>query len=96
MLIKHFSEEIEEEFSKGGKRSIYLCNNVPLVNQQTEYIRNHTQFKVGEYYGDKLIDNRKLDSWSKEMWNNELENNQVLVLSSQILVDMLNHSFLGI
>ena len=95
MLNKHFSEEICCEFSKGGKRTIFLCNNVPLVQQQTEYIRKNTNLEVGEYYGDKLIDGKKLYSWSKETWEKELEKNHILVMSSQILVDMTNHSFLG-
>jgi endoribonuclease Dicer len=96
MLIKHFAEEIDCEFSKGGKRTIFLCNNVPLVEQQAEYIRNHTNLGVGEYYGEKLINGNKLDSWSKETWDSELEKNHILVMSSQILVDITNHSFLGI
>ena len=96
MLIKHFSEEIEDEFSSGGQRTIFLCNNVPLVIQQAEYLRKHNNLNVGEYYGDKLIDGKKLDLWSKEIWKKEFEKNQILVMSAQVLVDLTNHSFLSI
>lgn len=96
MLIKHFAEEVEKPYSQGGRRTIFLANNVPLVVQQAEFIRTHTYLNVGEYYGDKLIGNKLLDSWDRETWYKELENNHILVMSPQIFIDMLNHSFIGI
>jgi endoribonuclease Dicer len=63
--------------------------------QQAEFIRTHTYLKVGEYYGDRLIDERVLDFWDQPTWDKELEENQILVMSPQILVDMLQHNFIG-
>jgi endoribonuclease Dicer len=96
MLIKHFSDQIQKEFSKGGKRTIFLANTVPLVQQQADFIRKHSHLNVGEYFGDKKIDDRILDSWDQEIWNKELEKNNILVMSPQILLEMILHSFLGI
>jgi endoribonuclease Dicer len=96
MLIKHFAEEVEKPYSEGGRRTIFLANNVPLVIQQAEFIRSHTYLNVGEYYGDKLIGNKLLDSWDKETWTKELEKNHILAMSPQIFIDMLNHSFISI
>ena len=73
----------------------FQANNVPLVIQQAEFLRNHTYLKVGEYYGDRLIDDKVLDYWDQPTWDKELETNQILVMSPQILVDMLQHSFIG-
>jgi endoribonuclease Dicer len=95
MLIKHFAEQVEKPYSQGGRRTIFLANNVPLVMQQAEFLRNHTYLNVGEYYGDRLLDNKLLDCWDQTTWDKELEKNQILVMSPQILVDMLQHSFIG-
>ncbi len=95
MLIKHFSDQIQKEFSKGGKRTIFLANTVPLVQQQADFIRKHTHLNVGEYFGEKRIDDRILDAWDKEIWNRELEKNSILVMSPMILLEMILHSFLG-
>jgi endoribonuclease Dicer len=96
MLIKHFAEQVEKPYSQGGRRTIFLANNVPLVMQQAGFLRSHTYLNVGEYYGDRVIDDKILDYWDQSTWDKELENNQILVMSPQILVDMLQHSFIGI
>lgn len=96
MVINISSEDTGPPYSKGGKRTIFLANTVPLVIQQAEYLRRHSHLKVGDYYGAKLIDDKLLDTWDKQIWDNELENHQVLVMSPQILVDMIQHSFIGI
>ena len=96
MLIKHFAEEVNTPYSQGGRRTIFLANNVPLVIQQAEFLRAHTHLNVGEYYGERLIGDKVLDFWDQPTWDKELEKNQILVMSPQILVDMLNHSFIGI
>jgi endoribonuclease Dicer len=91
MLIK----ELSLDNSITGKRSVFLANNVPLVQQQAKYIRENTFLNVGEYYGDCKINGKILDSWNKEIWDKEIANNEILVMSAQILVGLLTHSFLG-
>jgi hypothetical protein len=38
----------------------------------------------------KRINNKVIDSWNKKMWENELNSKQVLVMSAQILIEMLH------
>uniref|UniRef100_UPI003AFB824B AncD1D2 n=1 Tax=synthetic construct TaxID=32630 RepID=UPI003AFB824B len=91
MLIKELAHEIRGPFNEGGKRTFFLVNTVPLVNQQAKVIRKHTSLKVGEYVGDMGV-----DSWNKEKWNQEFEKHQVLVMTAQIFLDILNHGFISL
>lgn len=93
MLIKELSEAL---LSIGEKKTIFLANTVPLVTQQASFIRRHCPLDVGEYYGDRVIEERLLDYWDQSIWDRELSNNQVLVMTPQILVDMIQHSFIDI
>jgi endoribonuclease Dicer len=95
MLIKELINSILVPFDQGGKRTIFLVNTVPLVLQQAEVIRRHTDLKVGDYFGEKKINNRIIDSSDKKMWENELNTKNVLVMSAQILVEMLSHNYIS-
>ena len=95
-LIKELSHSTEKTYSQGGKRSFFLAPNVPLVIQQAEYLKERLPLKVDFYYGDKIIDEKVADDWTQSIWNKELEQNQVLVMTPKVLVEMLNHDYLGI
>lgn len=94
MLLNHLSSDIEKAYSKGGMRSIFLANNVPLVTQQAEFLRSQTHFQIGDYYGEKRIGNKVLDVWDLQIWENQLEDNQVLVMTPKIFENMIDHSFI--
>lgn len=96
MLMNSMSDQCEFPYSKGGKRTIFLANTVPLVKQQSVFLNQQTHLKVGEYYGSRVIDQKLLDTWDKNIWDKELEKHQVLVMSPQILVDLIHHNFIGL
>ncbi|XP_020280276.1 endoribonuclease Dicer [Pseudomyrmex gracilis] len=89
MLLKYLSKDLHIPYNEGGKRSIYIVNTVVLVIQQTEYLRRHSGLTCNGYSGDMHV-----DFWSKDKWITEIENNQVLVMTSQIFVDLLLHGFM--
>jgi endoribonuclease Dicer len=93
--MKDLANSILVPYEQGGKRTIFLVNTVPLVQQQADVIRRHLDVKVGDYYGEKRINNKVIDSWDKKMWENELNSKQVLVMSAQILVEMLTHNYIS-
>ncbi len=102
MLIKEMSHSVRESLSKGGKRTIFLVNtgkflidnylkylfdlSVQLVEQQSEYIRKHTDLTVGIYYGELGV-----DLWKKDQWDIEFENHQVLVFTAQVFLNLIDH-----
>lgn len=95
MLIKELSRSTETPYSSGGFRSVFLAPTVPLVEQQYKYLEIHTSVKLNYYCGSKVINNKILDHWDKNIWDKEIENNQLLIMTPKILVDLIQHSFLG-
>ncbi|XP_047345738.1 endoribonuclease Dicer isoform X1 [Vespa velutina] len=89
MVLKKLSVDIQKLYSQGGKRTIFVVNTVPLVTQQAEYIARHTGLSCKGYCGDM-----KVDFWTKEIWLKELDEQQVLVMTSQIFLDIINHAYL--
>ncbi|KYQ55277.1 Endoribonuclease Dicer [Trachymyrmex zeteki] len=88
MLLKHLSRDLRKPYQKGGKRSIFVVNTVALVEQQSTYIRRHANLKCKGYSGDM-----KVDFWTEEDWMIEIEDHQVLVMTSQIFLNLLIHRY---
>lgn len=78
------------KYSNGGKITIILVNSVPLVDQHAKYVSNHTNFQVGQYTGDM-----NLDFWPKDKWYEEYDKYQVLIMTSQILLNNITQNFIG-
>lgn len=78
------------KYSEGGKITIILVNSVVLVNQHAKYVANHTTFKVGQYTGEM-----NLDFWPRDRWYEEYDKYQVLIMTSQILLNIINQFFIG-
>ncbi|XP_025264753.1 endoribonuclease Dicer isoform X1 [Camponotus floridanus] len=89
MLLKHLSADVRKPYNQDGKRSIFVVNTVALVLQQSDYINRHTDLTCKGYSGDMQVDH-----WKEEQWLTELKENQVLVMTSQILVDILSHGYM--
>ncbi|XP_018402854.1 PREDICTED: endoribonuclease Dicer [Cyphomyrmex costatus] len=89
MLLKHLSRDIRKSYQEGGKRSAFIVNTVALVEQQSQYIQRHTDLKCRGYSGDM-----KVDFWSHEEWLSEIEAHEVLVMTSQIFLNLLIHGYL--
>ncbi|CAH1636516.1 unnamed protein product [Spodoptera littoralis] len=90
-LIKRFRHALQKPWGQGGKRTFFLVNNVPLVNQQKKVIEHRCAVSVGGYSSEDGV-----DYWDKAKWDTELENNQVIVMTTQILCDMLTHQYIRI
>ncbi|KAL5836669.1 hypothetical protein ACOSQ3_013838 [Xanthoceras sorbifolium] len=68
--------------------AVFLVPNVVLVKQQAEAIKMHTDLNVGMYWGDMGV-----DFWDAATWKQEISKHEVLVMTPQILLDGLRHSF---
>ncbi|OAD61482.1 Endoribonuclease Dicer [Eufriesea mexicana] len=89
MLIKELSGDLQISYDKGGKCTVFVVNTVPLVMQQSEYIRRLTGFPCASLSGDIGI-----DDWSAIEWNEQLNKFKVLVMTSQILTNALLHGYI--
>ena len=74
--------------SRGHKMALFLVPRVPLVFQQAEAIRANTTLDVGEYCGD---DNS--DHTNRMAWLEEFASRDVLVMTPQIMLNVLRHGF---
>ncbi|KAH0456706.1 hypothetical protein IEQ34_014613 [Dendrobium chrysotoxum] len=87
LLMKSLCAEMMKENKK--MLAIFLVPKVPLVYQQAEVIRKRTRFSVGHYCGEM-----GQDFWDARKWHREFESMQVLVMTAQILLNILRHSII--
>ena len=59
--------------------------------QQKKVIEDHTALKVGFYTGDMGV-----DFWDRDRWRDEFNTNDVLVMTAQILLNILTHAFINL
>ncbi|XP_042041645.1 endoribonuclease Dicer homolog 1-like [Salvia splendens] len=85
LLMKSISTELQKQNKK--MLAVFLVPKVPLVYQQAEVIRERTGFLVGHYCGEM-----GQDFWDARRWLREFESKQVLVMTAQILLNILRHS----
>ncbi|CAH1790780.1 unnamed protein product [Owenia fusiformis] len=89
MLIKELAHEVRQPFANNGKRTVFLVNTESLVSQQAKVIRLHADLTVWEY-----VPNMGIDGWSCDQWVEVFNQSQVLVMTAQIFLDVLNRGFL--
>ncbi|KAI3983845.1 hypothetical protein MKX01_011553 [Papaver californicum] len=83
LLINSLCKDLMKENKK--ILAIFLVPKVPLVYQQAEVIRESTGYKVGHYCGEM-----GQDFWDACRWLREFESNQVLVMTAQIMLNILS------
>ncbi|KAK0420733.1 hypothetical protein QR680_014851 [Steinernema hermaphroditum] len=89
LLIKEYSQLLLPAYSNGGHRAVFLVDKVSLVDQQARHIECHTELKVAQLHGGM---NSVL--WSRhEAFDALIEDKQVLVLTAQIFLELLDHAF---
>ncbi|KAK6148498.1 hypothetical protein DH2020_019410 [Rehmannia glutinosa] len=85
LLMRSISTELQKQNKK--MLAVFLVPKVPLVYQQAEVIRERTGYQVGHYCGEM-----GQDFWDARRWQREFESKQVLVMTAQILLNILRHS----
>ncbi|XP_050385155.1 endoribonuclease Dicer homolog 1 [Argentina anserina] len=84
-------QSVCNDLQKKNKKmlSVFLVPKVPLVYQQAEVIRERTGLQVGHYCGEM-----GQDFWDTRRWQHEFDTKQVLVMTAQILLNILRHSII--
>ncbi|RLN17370.1 hypothetical protein C2845_PM02G08360 [Panicum miliaceum] len=68
--------------------AVFLVPTVVLVSQQARVIEAHTDLRVDQFYGEMGV-----DLWRADTWRAAVDGAEVLVMTPQILLDNLRHSF---
>jgi endoribonuclease Dicer len=71
--------------------AIFLVPSVPLVYQQSEFIRQETKVNVKNFSGDMGVDFWDRDQWLKEL---EIGKTDVIVCTPQIFYNCLAHAYI--
>ncbi|KDP28399.1 hypothetical protein JCGZ_14170 [Jatropha curcas] len=87
LLIKSLCNDLQRQNKK--MLAVFLVPKVPLVYQQAEVIRERTGYQVGHYCGEM-----GQDFWDARRWQREFDSKQVLVMTAQILLNILRHSII--
>ncbi|KAI7984637.1 hypothetical protein LOK49_LG15G02586 [Camellia lanceoleosa] len=87
LLIKSVCSDLQMQNRR--MLAVFLVPKVPLVYQQAEVIREQTGYQVGHYCGEM-----GQDFWDARRWQREFETKQVLVMTAQILLNILRHSII--
>lgn len=87
LLIRSVFNDLQGQNKK--LLSVFLVPKVPLVYQQAEVIRERTGYQVGHYCGEM-----GQDFWDARRWQREFETKHVLVMTAQILLNILRHSII--
>ncbi|TKY61176.1 Endoribonuclease Dicer-like 1 [Spatholobus suberectus] len=87
LLIKSIQESLQKQNKK--MLAVFLVPKVPLVYQQAEVIRERTGYHVGHYCGEM-----GQDFWDARRWQREFDSKHVLVMTAQILLNILRHSII--
>ncbi|CAN6589034.1 unnamed protein product [Malus baccata var. baccata] len=88
LLMQSVCNDMQQKQNK-KMLSVFLVPKVPLVYQQAEVIRERTGFQVGHYCGEM-----GQDFWDTRRWQHEFDTKQVLVMTAQILLNILRHSII--
>nr|WOA03172.1 DICER-like protein 2 [Abelmoschus esculentus] len=85
MLLRSFAYLIRKPSSF---YAVFLVPQVVLVKQQADDVEMHTDLKGGNFWGDM-----EADFWDGAKRKQEIEKYEVLVMTPQILLNGLRHSF---
>lgn len=82
---------VRDDLLKQNKKmlAVFLVPKVPLVYQQSGVIAHDTYCKVGSYCGEM-----GQDFWDARRWQQDFETKDVLVMTAQILLNILRHSII--
>jgi endoribonuclease Dicer len=88
-IIKHYSDQLKESYTEGGKRSVFLVNSVFLAKQQKRAIEFHLPYRVASVTGDDNV-----DAFVRSDWHEILDKNEILVMTAQCFLDAVCRTFI--
>ncbi|KAM0928774.1 hypothetical protein ACQ4PT_001980 [Festuca glaucescens] len=85
MLLRAYAHRVRKP---ARDFAVFLVPNRVLVEQQARVVEAHTDLRVSKFTGDMGV-----DFWNATTWRRVVDDAEVLVMTPQILLDNLLHSF---
>ncbi|KAJ1310059.1 hypothetical protein OPQ81_006811 [Rhizoctonia solani] len=86
MLLKHLMS-LRPADSNPKKVAVFLVVSVPLAEQQGDFLQSQLSQRVNKFYGEMGV-----DYWDRERWANAFAESDVMVMTAQVLHDLLSHA----
>ncbi|CAE6348170.1 unnamed protein product [Rhizoctonia solani] len=88
MLLKHImSLRPADSNPKKASVAVFLVASVPLAEQQGDFLESQLPLHVNKFYGAMGV-----DYWDRERWAKAFAESDVMVMTAQVLHDLLNHA----
>ncbi|CAE6523760.1 unnamed protein product [Rhizoctonia solani] len=88
MLLKHImSLRPADSNPKKASVAVFLVASVPLAEQQGDFLESQLPLRVNKFYGAMGV-----DYWDRERWAKAFVESDVMVMTAQVLHDLLNHA----
>ena len=95
LLIVHYSDQLNGSYhEKKAKRTFFLVPNRPLAYQQASEIDKHMKLEELPFNVKRITGEMDVDNWDLQDWDLMLEPNHIIVMTGQILLNMLNDGFI--
>ncbi|PAV60477.1 hypothetical protein WR25_10602 [Diploscapter pachys] len=88
LLLKEYALQLLPDIDKGGKRAFFIVDKVVLVKQQAEHVQCHTTLTVGQIHGGLNCEVTN----DADKFHQFIKDYQVIVMTAQILLDLVNHA----
>jgi endoribonuclease Dicer len=89
LLLKDMS--IRESMRPHPRKALFLVNQVPLVTQQAAVISANCNLNVVQFYGEMGV-----DYWDAAKWKQHIDGAHVIVMTSQIFLNLLLHAYVHV
>ncbi|KAJ4459916.1 dicer [Paratrimastix pyriformis] len=73
------------------RRVVFIAPTVPLVQQQSAVIEKSLPYSCGCFYGDLGV-----DLWNEQEWRKRIASHQVLVMTPQTFLNLLQHALFSL
>ncbi|CAE6519845.1 unnamed protein product [Rhizoctonia solani] len=85
MLLKHIMSLRAAD--SNPKKAVFLVASVPLAEQQGDFLDSQLPLRVNKFYGSMGV-----DYWDRERWAKAFAESDIMVMTAQVLHDLLNHA----
>jgi dsRNA-specific ribonuclease len=99
LLMKYYLKEIQNKLESGSPYKQLIAFIAPtkiLVGQQTKYLSGNLSNHVRAYTGDtkSFSSGSILDTWGIEQWSHEIEEVDILVMTPEIMRNILERNLI--
>ncbi|CAE6427526.1 unnamed protein product [Rhizoctonia solani] len=87
LIPRLYQQEIFYRAVNENVVAVFLVASVPLAEQQGDFLESQLPLRVNKFYGSMGV-----DYWDRERWAKAFVESDIMVMTAQVLHDLLNHA----